>query len=402
MFRYLVPFLLLAAPVFAQGSAAKCAADSHYLGCLPPAAGLSRSVTIPLAVGDTARRATVAQVLGQMVAADVTVALGFTPLGAADPALTGRVTVASALSGSSAASAQAITADIVGSGTNGPATAQAGLRVNLTKRNWFAGGAAVGEIDGAYITLRQGGAGSDAAGLLVDAQNTGTGYLAGSEYAMSVVDPTTNTLTRDMGVQSGVLDGVNANYIGHVLNANIGTMSTAMLVQSYPGAAWTNVLRVLKSGIQTSLLDDSGNLLLSGSIRAGVGMANVVRLQGAATGVGPAMAAEGTDANISLVIQPKGAGVVLLGSALQVNGTASLGVDKANFVTTTGAGTGAGPVVSVGGADANIALVLAGKGAGQVLVPSTMSVLLNGVTKVLEVGAPDSGGTGYRMVRVTN
>ena len=312
------------------------------------------------------------------------------------------VRVSVSLTGSAAASGQSIVVDAAGSGTNGPTTAQAGLRVNLTKRNWFAGGATVGEIDGAYITVRQGGAGSDAAGLLLDVQNTGTGFLAGIEMQVTAVDTVANVLTRDIDVQIGVLDGVNHGYYGQVLSVAKGMMTSALLVQSAPGAGWTAVLQAAKSGVMQTVLDDSGNLDLNGNLRAGRGLANSLRLQGAVSGAGPAMTVEGTDANISLVMQPKGAGQTYIGSGLQVLGVSSLGTDKANFVTVGGSAVGFGPVISAIGTDPDVSLVLTGKGTGSVFVASALAALLAGTVKTLDVGAPDSGGVGYRMVRVAN
>ena len=249
--------------------------------------------------------------------------------------LNGKIVLTTALSGNARTSAQLIATTVVGSGTNGPATAGTGLTINLTKNNWTTNSAAVGEIDGAYITVRQGGAGSDAAGLLIDVQNTGTGYLTGSEYSVTVLNTAANALTRGIGVQTGVLDSVNQGYYGQVLNANIGTMTTALLVQSSPGAAWTDVLRVSKSGILTTRLDDLGNVERNGTVKLGRALANRMTLGGSISGGGPAIAAEGSDTDISLVLQPKGIGKVLIGSSLQVNGSITLpgvsfGGDTAN------------------------------------------------------------------------
>jgi hypothetical protein len=52
-----------------------------------------------------------------------------------------------ALTGTTYASAATVTANALGSGVNGPQTAQTGLTVNISKDNWWTGGK-VGEIDG--------------------------------------------------------------------------------------------------------------------------------------------------------------------------------------------------------------------------------------------------------------
>lgn len=71
---------LLPSGVWAQGSSALCDRTPGYIGCLPSAPALSRSIVLPLAVGDNARRATTAQMLGQLQASDVTAALGSFPV----------------------------------------------------------------------------------------------------------------------------------------------------------------------------------------------------------------------------------------------------------------------------------------------------------------------------------
>ncbi len=65
-----------------------------------------------------------------------------------------------ALSGTKYASAATITGNALGSGVNGPQTAQTGLTVNVSKDNWWTGGK-VGEIDGINVMLRQNAPGSD-------------------------------------------------------------------------------------------------------------------------------------------------------------------------------------------------------------------------------------------------
>lgn len=79
--RLLLLAALLAAPAVAcaQGSLAKCTADPKFLGCYPFALSPVRTNVLVGAVGDLPRTFTIAQVLQQMLAADVTTALGYTP-----------------------------------------------------------------------------------------------------------------------------------------------------------------------------------------------------------------------------------------------------------------------------------------------------------------------------------
>ena len=388
--------LAFAAPALAQGTSDLCQRTPRYFGCLPPVYAPTLDMVLPLSAAGVDRSISLRQLFAVMPPGNGGA------VSAASPAFTGTMALTTALAGAARASAQTITTTAVGSGTNGPTTAQAGLTVNLSKNNWFTGGATVGEIDGAYITVRQGGAGSDAAGMLLDVQNTGTGFLAGIEMQVTAVNTATNTLTRDIDIQTGVLDGINAGYYGQVLTAATGSMTTAIRVQSAAGASWNHALEVQKTGVLTTILDDVGNLDLNGTVRAGRGLANALRLQGSVSGSGPAVTVEGTDANIALVLQPKGVGQVFIGSGMQVLGSAALGADKANFINIIGALSGTGPVINAAGSDANVTLVLSAKGTGQVYVSNPLAALLAGTVKTLDVGAADSAGTGFRTVRVVN
>ena len=77
-----------------------------------------------------------------------------------------------------------------GSGTNGPQTAQVAANVHCSKTNYLAA-TTVGEVDCIYATLRQGGPGSDGSGLLIDAGNTGLGFLSDTEMVANSVSPVT-------------------------------------------------------------------------------------------------------------------------------------------------------------------------------------------------------------------
>ena len=80
----------------------------------------------------------------------------------------------------------------------------------------------------------------------------------------------------------------------------------------------------------------------------------------------------------------------------------------ANLLQVYGAALGSPPTVSVEGADANISLQLIAKGTGSILVSSPVfasggiTAAMNGITRTLQLGAADSGGAGWRTVRVTN
>src|ERR1700722_20364100 len=157
-------------------------------------------------------------------------------------------------------SAATITGSALGSGVNGPATAQTGMTINFSKDNWWKGGK-VGEIDGLNILVRQNGPHSDSSGILVNVQNQGHGFLSATEFASSIVDPVQNVLTYGIDVQEGVLDHVNGDYIGAVYSADYGALGTGVLIQNSPGASWQYALQYAKDGKGLFSVDGLGNIV---------------------------------------------------------------------------------------------------------------------------------------------
>ena len=166
-----------------------------------------------------------------------------------------------ALNGTAYASAETVTANALGSGVNGPQTAQTGLTVNISKDNWWTGGK-TGEIDGINVMLRQNAPDSDGSGLLINAQNQGNGFLSATEFVSTIVDPVSNTLTHGIDVQEGVLNRKTGDYIGAVYSADYGALSTAVLIQnSTPSATWKYALQYQKNGSLKFSVDGSGNVV---------------------------------------------------------------------------------------------------------------------------------------------
>jgi hypothetical protein len=177
-----------------------------------------------------------------------------------------------ALNGSAYASAETVTANALGSGVNGPQTAQTGLTINMTKDNWWTGGK-VGEVDGLNVLLRQNAPGSDASGILVNVQNQGNGFLSATEFASSIVDPVTNTLTHAIDVQEGALNKSTGGYYGAVYTADSGALSTGVLIQnSSPDASWQYALQYQKNGSVLFSVDGAGSLVGAGAYFGGVGL----------------------------------------------------------------------------------------------------------------------------------
>jgi hypothetical protein len=166
-----------------------------------------------------------------------------------------------ALNGTVYESAETVTANALGSGVNGPETAQTGLTVNISKDNWWTGGK-TGEVDGLNVMLRQNGPDSDGSGILVNVQNQGNGFLSATEFASTIVDPVSNTLTYGIDVQEGVLNKKTGDYIGAVYTADYGALATGVLIQnSSPAATWKYALKYEKNGSIKFSVDGSGNVV---------------------------------------------------------------------------------------------------------------------------------------------
>jgi hypothetical protein len=101
---------------------------------------------------------------------------------------------------------------------------------------------------------------------------------------------------------------------------------------------------------------------------------NQITASGSAAGGTPSLAASGTDTNIPLALSAKNIAPVRLNSrgniALEVNAVAT----PVNFVRINGAGGGAPPQITAQGADANVALLLLGKGTGAVQAGSPVQL----------------------------
>ena len=164
----------------------------------------------------------------------------------------------------------------VGSGVDGPITAQTGLFVSATKDNWFPGTAAnAGEVDGLSILGRQGGPRntSDMSGMLVNVQspdctdNAAIGsFLSQTEMQSTLVDPATNTLTHGINIQDGVLDCRAPSYIGSVYSAQYGQLGPAIQVQNNPGSEWGTFFTGVKDNAITLTFGTDGSITSAGEL----------------------------------------------------------------------------------------------------------------------------------------
>jgi hypothetical protein len=165
-----------------------------------------------------------------------------------------------ALTGTTYASAAIVTANALGSGVNGPETAQTGLTVNISKDNWWTGGK-VGEIDGINVMMRQNAPGSDGSGILINVQNQGNGFLSATEFSSTIVDPLRNKITHGIDVQEGVLNKKTGDFIGAVYSADTGALATGILIQNSRGASWAYALKYEKDGGVKFAVDGAGAIV---------------------------------------------------------------------------------------------------------------------------------------------
>jgi hypothetical protein len=168
-------------------------------------------------------------------------------------------------------SAATVIANALGSGVNGPLTAQTGMTINLAKDNWWTGGK-IGEVDGLNILVRQNGPHSDSSGILVNVQNQGHGFLSATEFSSTIVDPVKNVLTYGIDVQEGVLDHLNGDYIGAVYTAEYGTLGTGILIQNNPGSLWKYAIQYASNGNSLFSVDGAGNIVASSAYLGSVAL----------------------------------------------------------------------------------------------------------------------------------
>ncbi|MCA3324219.1 MAG: hypothetical protein INF75_01510 [Roseomonas sp.] len=125
----------------------------------------------------------------------------------------------------------------------------------------------------------------------------------------------------------------------------------------------------------------AGNINLGGvagahalTISTPAGSVNQFTLASSIAGGTPTISATGTDANIPIQISPKNIAPVRFNSrgnlAFEVNAVAT----PTNFVRINGTATGAPPQITAQGTDANVALLLLGKGTGPVQAGSPLQL----------------------------
>jgi hypothetical protein len=143
----------------------------------------------------------------------------------------------------------------VGSGNIGPTNADYAVGISNVKQNAQATTVA-GELDGLTIFVRNGGANSDSAGILVNTANYGTGTNFVMEGVCSaIVD---GAVTHEVDVQVAVVDTRTNAQFGVVSQLFTGNGTCAYLAQSDAGCVWTNFINCTDDA-GTSVFSVSGN-----------------------------------------------------------------------------------------------------------------------------------------------
>ena len=176
------------------------------------------------------------------------------------------------LTSSSFQAASTINAGIVGAGVNGPGHAQVGLAVNMNKANWWDNHAAVGEEDGVYSTIYQGGQGSDTSAYLGQIVATGLGFASVMEGTVTIQPQITSgngVVDAMLDVQVGVINVGNQIY-GSNYNLALKPTNATAVGYSLNGSGWDYLAQWWSGNTEEFHVDGSGNLKSAGTVQAGV------------------------------------------------------------------------------------------------------------------------------------
>ncbi len=168
--------------------------------------------------------------------------------------------------------ATTINAGIVGAGVNGPGHAQVGLAVNMNKANWWNTKAAMGEEDGIYSTIYQGGRGSDTSAYLGQIVATGLGFASVMEGNVTIQPPITSgngVVDAVLDIQMGVINLGNQMY-GSNYNLTLKPTGATAVGYSLNGSGWDYLAQWWNGSIDEFHVDGAGNVKAAGAVQAGV------------------------------------------------------------------------------------------------------------------------------------
>lgn len=168
--------------------------------------------------------------------------------------------------------ASTINAGIVGAGVNGPGHAQVGLAINMNKSDWWDNKAAIGEEDGVYSTIYQGGRGSDTSAYLGQVTATGLGFASVMEGTVTIQPPITSgngVVDAMLDIQLGVINIGNQIY-GSNYNLALKPGNAVAVGYSLNGNGWDYLAQWWNGSTDEFHVDGGGNMKAAGAVQAGV------------------------------------------------------------------------------------------------------------------------------------
>lgn len=188
------------------------------------------------------------------------------------------------------------------------------------------------------VTAGQGASSAAATVLTVAAALIGG---TGSGFSISVGSFATGSNNTAIGYSAGstLSTGSNNTIVGYQAAASTTTVSNEITLGNgsvtafrIPGLSITAAASALTIGSQFAVTNTTSAV-------------NYLNLTGAATGAAPTISAQGSDANIGLVLNSKGTGVVALGGSTTTNGGFAVApvASGVNYIIATGAQTGGTP-----------------------------------------------------------
>ena len=184
----------------------------------------------------------------------------------------------------------------------------------------------------------------------------------------------------------------NSVFIGQ--NLQVGNILTATdIVVTGANVASSTITGALQVVGGTGI---GGALYVGGNTVLGANSLNSVHVYGAGTGGSPVLRPEG-EGGVGFIIGSGGTGPIVFNTGT----SASLGNQTVvaltsggtNYVTLAGATSGNGPTISVAGGDTNVNINLAPKGAGSVIIPSTVASTSTNTGALQVAGGLGVGGS---------
>ena len=123
-------------------------------------------------------------------------------------------------------------------------SADFGIGVNVTKKNFHTPAAGAGELDGMYIVVRNGGDRSDTGAILMDVASYGNDFLAQTEGSTAKLG-SAGEVERKLRVQTGVIHEATDEMHAFVGILEQGNATDGLQIQVQPGATATNYARYL-------------------------------------------------------------------------------------------------------------------------------------------------------------